>query len=309
MANKQAAAKYSMQSENADSERENLIKKIKEIEQQEQKESQKKGENMIHPNVRKVHFDFMDISGTSARKAFSEDTVLEAVCPDEATGISSDQAAEITPPAQLILDDNDDPPIEEKVLLSLGREHPAEEAVSLQTDTSLEVKVPEANEPEANIAAEHNQIYAAGKKGKKKNVYGADPLFAPMLKRAEDISLLDFLADDTEEELAFSIGNDLYINRAASIRLLVKAGHASLHMNQKEAGRLWETVCFYSIDTGYTIMAFWNLINIVCKSLTGAVQEAESVKAKVILNIIIRKEQKLKQLADKCLNNNRGKGE
>jgi len=278
-------AEYNMRPEKADLEREKVIKKIREMEQQEQKERNEEEGNMLHTNAGRIHFDFIDLGEYSARKetvpensdsnthgddtVFSDDTVSEDAGLGKIIEISQGQAAQNIQLVQPVLDDNNELPSED-ALLSLKREHPAEEI-----------------------------IYPAEKKGK--SIYQTDRLFAPMLKRAEGISLLDFLVDNTEEELAVSVDNELYINSAASIRLLVKAGHASLYMNRKEAGRLWGTVCFYSIDAGYTNMAFWNLTNVVYKS--------DSAKAKAILKVIIKKEQKLMQIINECLNDNREKGE
>lgn|GEM_PF-859134 len=278
-------AEYNMRPEKADLEREKVIKKIREMEQQEQKERNEEEGNMLHTNAGRIHFDFIDLGEYSARKetvpenfdsnthgddtVFSDDTVSEDAGLGKIIEISQGQAAQNIQLVQPVLDDNNEPPSEDAVL-SLKREHPAEEI-----------------------------IYPAEKKGK--SIYQTDRLFAPMLKRAEGISLLDFLVDNTEEELAVSVDNELYINSAASIRLLVKAGHASLYMNRKEAGRLWGIVCFYSIDAGYTNMAFWNLANVVYKS--------DSAKAKAILKVIIKKEQKLLQIINECLNDNREKGE
>jgi len=136
-------------------------------------------------------------------------------------------------------------------LLSLSREDPAEEMSTVMkipensqpaeeltekpvaelTEEAAEEPAAEPTEEPAEVLTEepvkYDVIQPEEKKERKKSVYETDQLFAPMLKRAEDISLAAFLANDTDEELAVSVGGELYINTAASIRLLVKAGHDS----------------------------------------------------------------------------------
>jgi len=260
----------------------------------------------------------LDDTGLGEDDAISQEKVEESIQPLQLAEESMQPlqpAGESIRLTQLEADDNN------QSLLSLSREDPAEEmstvmkipensqpAEELTEKSVAELTEKAAEEPAAELTEEpaevlteepvkRDVIQPEEKKERKKSVYETDQLFAPMLKRAEDISLAAFLANDTDEELAVSVGGELYINTAASIRLLVKAGHASLHMKPEEAGKLWGTVCFYSIDAGYTNMAFWNIANVVYKS--------DSAKAKAILKVIIKKEKKLMQIIDECLSRNK----
>lgn len=331
MADAQRAEEYDMQSGNADLEREKVIARIRKMEQQEQKENRKEAGNTSRTNTGKIRFDFIDLMDYSARREVTPKDSYHIVSDDMGLGeddaISREQVEESMQPlqpaeeniqplqpagesirlTQLEADDNN------QSLLSLSREDPAEEmstvmkipensqpAEELTEKSVAELTEEAAEEPAAEPTEEpvkYDVIQPEEKKERKKSVYETDQLFAPMLKRAEDISLAAFLANDTDEELAVSVGGELYINTAASIRLLVKAGHASLHMKPEEAGKLWGTVCFYSIDAGYTNMAFWNIANVVYKS--------DSAKAKAILKVIIKKEKKLMQIIDECLSRNK----
>jgi len=116
-------------------------------------------------------------------------------------------------------------------------------------------------------------------------IYDTDPLFGPMLERTGDISRFDFFVNDTDEELAIMIDDELYINRAATIRFMVMAEYANRNQKGETAKKLWEAVCFYSIDSGYMNMAFWHLVDVVYQSNLN--------EAKAVIKVMTKKEKKL----------------
>jgi len=125
------------------------------------------------------------------------------------------------------------------------------------------------------------------------SIFDMDPLFGPMLKRSKNVSLFDFFALQTDEELAIVIDHELYINRASTIRLMVKAEYAIGGNEIEEVRKLLEAVCFYSIDSRYMNMAFWNLFNTVYQSIN---------EAKAIIMVMTKKERKILQIIDEFSN-------
>lgn len=120
------------------------------------------------------------------------------------------------------------------------------------------------------------------------NIYDIDLIIRSMLKRSENLSPYNLLIDCSEEELAVIIDGELYMNEAATINLLEKAEAANTAGRTKEAAKLWETICFYSVDVGYMNAAFWNLVYQVYKS--------DMEKVKMILEAMTKKEKRLLKL-------------
>ena len=129
---------------------------------------------------------------------------------------------------------------------------------------------------------------------KKSSIGDVDSILQSMLKKTNNLSPYMFLINETEEELAVIIEGEIYINEAATINLLEKSEAADTDGRKQEAAKLWEIICYYSVDAGCLNIAFWNLVNHVYKY--------DMDKVKVILEAMLKKEKRLYKLIQEISN-------
>ena len=129
---------------------------------------------------------------------------------------------------------------------------------------------------------------------KKSSIGDVDSILQSMLKKTNNLSPYMFLINETEEELAVIIEGEIYMNEAATINLLEKSEAADTDGRKQEAAKLWEIICYYSVDAGCLNIAFWNLVN--------HVYMYDMDKIKVILEAMLKKEKRLYKLMQEISN-------
>jgi len=129
---------------------------------------------------------------------------------------------------------------------------------------------------------------------KKSSIGDVDSILQSMLKKTNNLSPHMFLINDSEEELAVIIEGEIYMNEAATINLLEKSEAADTDGRKQEAAKLWEIICYYSVDAGCLNIAFWNLVN--------HVYMYDMDKVKVILEAMLKKEKRLYKLMQEISN-------